>query len=79
MFADGHDVVFFFITHTHIRDAHVCMMHPAFSLFIITRANVYFFFCIFVSLFILWSVPGGKAFWKIGCWVGEGFLKGWGF
>lgn len=35
---------FFFKTRTHIRDAHVCMMHPAFFLFIITRASVYFSF-----------------------------------
>lgn len=41
VFADGHDVSLFFKTRTHIRDAHVCMMHPAFFLFVITRSDVF--------------------------------------
>jgi hypothetical protein len=77
VFADGHDVVFFFITHTHIRDAHVCMMHPAFSLFIITRANVYFFLLCFRDFYTLvcpWRkgflenrmLGGGRPFERLG-------------
>lgn len=88
MFADGHDVVFFFITHTHIRDAHVCMMHPAFFLFIITRANVYFvllyFRISFYSLVCPWRkgflenrmLGGGRLFERLGflnCRYEEGF------
>jgi hypothetical protein len=78
----------FFKTHTHIRDAHVCMMHPAFLLFIITRVNVYFFLLyfriVFYSLVCPWRkgflenrmLGGGRLFERLGflnCRYEEGF------
>ena len=66
-------LVFFFKTRTHIRDAHVCMMHPAFFLFVITRSDVYFFLLYFRIFFNSLVRPWRKGFLGNRCWWGKAF------